>query len=110
MKYIHGQNGSLRRVRTVRDGIVARARADSHLRDLPDKVPILGHSSYGLSGILAGMIAPPLLATLIGQDVAHHWHYLPFTYAVYGAAAMLALLFIRETRNIRLEDLDHGGT
>ena len=33
-------------------------------------------------------------------------HYLPLTYAVYGAAAMLALLFIRETRDIRLEDLD----
>jgi len=62
--------------------------------------------SYGLSGILAGMIAPPLLASLIGPDVAHHWHYLPLTYAVYGAAAMLALLFIRETRDIRLEDLD----
>jgi MFS family permease len=64
--------------------------------------------SYGLSGILAGMIAPPVLASLIGQDVAHHWHYLPLTYAVYGAAAMLALLFIRETRDIRLEDLDSG--
>jgi MFS transporter, MHS family, shikimate and dehydroshikimate transport protein len=64
--------------------------------------------SYGLSGILAGMIAPPLLASLIGEDVAHHWHYLPLTYAVYGAAAMLALLFIRETRDIRLEDLDNS--
>ena len=66
--------------------------------------------SYGLSGILAGMIAPPLLASLIGQDVAHRWYYLPLTYAVYGAAAMLALVFIRETRDIRLEDLDHPGT
>jgi MFS family permease len=66
--------------------------------------------SYGLSGILAGMIAPPLLARLIGQDVAHHWHYLPLAYAVYGAAAMLALLFIRETRDIRLEDLDNSET
>jgi MFS transporter, MHS family, shikimate and dehydroshikimate transport protein len=66
--------------------------------------------SYGLSGILAGMIAPPLLARLIGQDVAHHWHYLPLTYAVYGAAAMLALLFIRETRDVRLEDLDTSET
>jgi len=65
--------------------------------------------SYGLSGILAGMIAPPLLASLIGQDVAHRWHYLPLTYAAYGAAAMLALLFIRETRDIRLEDLDNSG-
>src|SRR5215472_2251995 len=62
--------------------------------------------SYGLSGILAGMIAPALLARLIGQDVVHRWHYLPAIYAIYGAAAMIALLFIRETRNIRLEDLD----
>jgi hypothetical protein len=52
------------------------------------------------------MIAPPLLASLIGQDVAHHRHYLPLTYAVYGAAAMLALLFIRETGDVRWEDLD----
>jgi hypothetical protein len=27
-------------------------------------------------------------------------------YAVYGAAAMVALLFVRETRNLRMEDLD----
>ena len=66
--------------------------------------------SYGLSGILAGMIAPTLLASLIGQDVAHHWHYLPLVYAVYGSAAMLALLFIRETRDVRLEDLDTSET
>jgi MFS transporter, MHS family, shikimate and dehydroshikimate transport protein len=66
--------------------------------------------SCGLSGILAGMIAPPLLASLIGQDVAHHWHYLPLAYAVYGAAAMLALLFIPETRDVRLEDLDTSET
>ena len=65
--------------------------------------------SYGLSGILAGMIAPPLLARLIGQDVVHHWHYLPAIYAIYGIAAMFAVLFIRETRNIRLEDLDRPG-
>ncbi|HEV2420842.1 MAG TPA: MFS transporter [Candidatus Acidoferrales bacterium] len=66
--------------------------------------------SYGLSGIFAGMLAPPLLATLIGQDVAHRWYYLPLTYAVYGAAAMLALVFIRETRDVRLEDLDTSET
>jgi MFS family permease len=66
--------------------------------------------SYGLSGILAGMIAPALLASLIGQDVAHRWHYLPLLYAVYGTAAMLALLFVRETRDIRLEDLDASET
>jgi MFS transporter, MHS family, shikimate and dehydroshikimate transport protein len=62
--------------------------------------------AYGLSGVLAGMIAPPLLARLIGEDVVHRWHYLPVIYAAYGAAAMLALLFIRETRDVKLEDLD----
>jgi MFS family permease len=61
---------------------------------------------YGLSGILAGMIAPPLLASWIGPDVAHHWHYLPLVYTVYGSAATSALLFIRQTHDVRLEDLD----
>ena len=65
--------------------------------------------SYGLSGILAGMAAPPLLARLIGQDISHRWYYLPVIYAFYGVAATVALLFIRETRDIRLEDLDASG-
>jgi MFS transporter, MHS family, shikimate and dehydroshikimate transport protein len=65
--------------------------------------------AYGLSGVLAGMIAPPLLARLIGEDVVHRWSYLPAIYALYGAAAMLALMFIRETRDLRLEDLDGPG-
>jgi MHS family shikimate/dehydroshikimate transporter-like MFS transporter len=64
--------------------------------------------SFSLAGVLGGMIAPPLLARLIGQDVLHKWHYLPMIYAAYGAAAMLALLFIRETRDLRFEDLDQG--
>jgi MFS transporter, MHS family, shikimate and dehydroshikimate transport protein len=62
--------------------------------------------SFSLSGILGGMITPPLLARLIGEDVVHKWHYLPVVYLVYGVAAMVALLFIRETRDVRLEDLD----
>jgi MFS family permease len=66
--------------------------------------------SYGLSGIMAGMIAPPLLARLIGQDVTNHWFYLPLVYVVYGIVAMAALLFIRETRDIRLEDLDQSSS
>jgi len=65
--------------------------------------------AYSLSGVLAGMIAPPLLARLIGEDVVHRWHYLPIVYTAYGAVAMLALLFIRETRDLRLEDLDGLG-
>ncbi len=57
---------------------------------------------------MGGMIAPPLLARLLGQDVLHKWYYLPMIYAVYCAAAMLALLFIPETRELHLEDLDQG--
>jgi MHS family shikimate/dehydroshikimate transporter-like MFS transporter len=62
--------------------------------------------SFGLAGVLGGMIAPSLLARLVGEDIFHKWHYVPLVYCVYCAAAMLALLFIRETRDISLEDLD----
>jgi len=64
--------------------------------------------SFGLAGIMGGMIAPPLLARLIGQDVLHKWYYLPVIYAVYCAAATLALLFLPETRDLNLEDLDQA--
>lgn len=64
--------------------------------------------SYSLSAIFGGMIAPSLLAGLIGRDVAHKWFYVPMVYAVYCAVAMLALLFVRETRDVRLEDLDQA--
>jgi MFS family permease len=63
--------------------------------------------SFGLAGVLGGMIAPSLLARLIGTDVLHKWYYVPIVYAVYCGAAMSALLFLRETRDLRLEDLDH---
>lgn len=62
--------------------------------------------SFNLAGVLGGMIAPPVLAKLIGSDVRHNWIYVPLVYSVYCAAAMIALLFIRETRDVRLEDLD----
>ena len=62
--------------------------------------------SFGLAGVLGGMVAPSLLAKLIGSDVTHKWYYVPVIYAVYGTAAMIALLFIRETRDVRLQDLD----
>ena len=63
--------------------------------------------SFGLAGVLGGMIAPSLLAKLVGTDVLHNWYYVPIVYAVYCVAAMLALLFLRETRDLRLEDLDY---
>lgn len=65
--------------------------------------------SYNLSHILGGMLAPSVLATLIGQDVFHRWYYVPIIYAIYSVVAMLALLFVRETRDVKLQDLDHSG-
>jgi MFS family permease len=64
--------------------------------------------SYSLSAMLGGMIAPSLLAGLIGQDVLHKWYYVPIVYAIYCVVAMLALLFILETRDLNLDDLDPG--
>jgi MFS family permease len=64
--------------------------------------------SYSLSAILGGMIAPPLLAVLIGEDVRHRWYFVPVVYAVYCAAAMIALVFIPETRDLHLHDLDQA--
>jgi MFS transporter, MHS family, shikimate and dehydroshikimate transport protein len=62
--------------------------------------------SFSLAGILGGMLAPPLLSRFVGQDVLHKWYYVPVVYAIYCAAAMAALLFVRETRDLRMEDLD----
>ena len=62
--------------------------------------------SVGLALILGGMMAPSLLTGLIGQDVFHKWYYIPIVYASYAIVAMLALPFIRETRDLKLEDLD----
>jgi MFS family permease len=62
--------------------------------------------SYSLSAILGGMVAPSLLAGLIGQDAAGKWYFVPVVYAIYCAVAMLSLLFVRETRDVPLEELD----
>jgi MFS transporter, MHS family, shikimate and dehydroshikimate transport protein len=62
--------------------------------------------SFNLAGVLGGMSAPSLLATLIGSDVLRNWYYVPVMYAAYGAIAPFALQFVRETRGLGLEDLD----
>jgi len=62
--------------------------------------------AYNLSAILGGMIAPSLLAGLIGQDVAGKWYYVPIVYGIYCVVAFVALFFLRETRDIPLEELD----
>ena len=64
--------------------------------------------SFSLAAILGGAIAPPLLARLVGENVAHRWLYVPLVYVAYCLAAMAALRFIPETRDIRLEDLDRA--
>jgi MFS family permease len=62
--------------------------------------------SYSISAVMGGMIAPPLLAGLIGQDALHNWHWVLIVYGIYAAIAMVALIFIRETRDLNLEELD----
>lgn len=62
--------------------------------------------SYSISAIMGGMVAPSVLAGLIGHDVVHKWFYVPIVYTIYCVIAMLALLFIQETRDLSLEELD----
>ena len=64
--------------------------------------------SYNLCHIFGGMLAPSVLAALIGQDVLHRWYYVPIIYLVYCAVAMAALVFVRETRDLKLRDLDQA--
>ncbi len=64
--------------------------------------------SFNFAGVLGGMIAPSLLAGLVGNDIFHKWYYVPIVYGIYCAVAMLALRFIRETRDLKLEDLDQA--
>ena len=62
--------------------------------------------SYGLAGILGGMTGPSLLAGLIGEDVRRRWHFVPLLYGIYCVLAMVALLWMRETRDLSLNELD----
>jgi len=62
--------------------------------------------SYNLSAVLGGMLAPSILAGLIGKDVIGNWYYVPGIYSIYCVVAIVALLFVRETRDVSLEDLD----
>ncbi len=62
--------------------------------------------SYSLSAIAGGMCAPPLLAALIGQDVVGRWYFVPIVYGAYALVAFAALLFVQETRDLPLEQLD----
>ncbi|MDE2229863.1 MAG: MFS transporter [Alphaproteobacteria bacterium] len=62
--------------------------------------------AYSLSAIFGGMIAPSLLAALIGHDVAGKWYFVPIVYLIYCVIAVVSLPFIRETRDLTLEQLD----
>ncbi|HEX6444065.1 MAG TPA: MFS transporter [Streptosporangiales bacterium] len=62
--------------------------------------------SYNLSAVAGGMLAPSILAGLIGQDAIGRWYFIPLTYGMYCLVAVVALTFIRETKDVALEDLD----
>jgi MHS family shikimate/dehydroshikimate transporter-like MFS transporter len=64
--------------------------------------------AYNLSAIFGGMLAPAMLAGVIGRDVAQRWYFVTIVYVVYCAVGMLALSFIRETRDVDIEKLDHA--
>lgn len=66
--------------------------------------------SYGMSTIVGGMIAPPLLTVLVGTDVARKWFYIPVVYAIYGTVALFALAFMRETAAVDLREMDSGDS
>jgi len=66
--------------------------------------------AFNLSAIFGGMVAPSLLAGLIGADVGRRWYYVPVVYAIYCAVGMLALAFISETRDVDLERLDGASS
>jgi MFS family permease len=65
--------------------------------------------AFNLSAIFGGMIAPSLLAGLIGADVGRRWYYVPIVYAIYCAVGMVALAFVRETRYADFEKLDDSA-
>jgi MFS transporter, MHS family, shikimate and dehydroshikimate transport protein len=62
--------------------------------------------AFNLSAIFGGMIAPSLLAGLIGADVGRRWYYVPIVYGIYLVVGLLALVFVRETRLVDFEKLD----
>jgi MFS family permease len=62
--------------------------------------------AFNLSAIFGGMIAPSLLAGLIGAEVGRRWYFVPIVYAIYCAVGMVALVLIGETRDVDLEGLD----
>jgi len=65
--------------------------------------------SYSLSAILGGGIAPPLLAGLIGTDVAGNWYFIPVVYGIYAVIAVAALSLTPETRHRRLDETPEAG-
>lgn len=64
-----------------------------------------GGIAYSFSSVLGGMVAPSMLAALIGTNLGK-WYYLPAMYMVFCAVAMTALILLRETQGVELEDVD----
>ncbi len=62
--------------------------------------------AYQLSAIIGGMFTPSILTALIGKDVLTKWFYVPLFYFIYFVIAAVALIFLKETKDVKLADLD----
>jgi len=62
--------------------------------------------AYQLSAVIGGMFTPTILTSLIGKAVLTKWFYVPLFYFIYFIIAAIALMLLKETKNVRLADLD----
>jgi hypothetical protein len=84
---------------------------DPNFGNIPHEIPVFGLRHFLRPRRRAGWngcAVPP--GETDWPDVLHKWYYVPAVYAVYGTAAMFALLFLRETRDIKFEDLDNPAS
>mgnify|MGYP001772511345 CR=1 FL=1 len=62
--------------------------------------------AYQLSAVIGGMFTPSILTSLIGKDVLTKWFYVPLFYFIYFVIAAIALALLKETKDIKLAELD----
>jgi MHS family shikimate/dehydroshikimate transporter-like MFS transporter len=62
--------------------------------------------AYELSSVIGGMFTPSILAYLIGSNVSSNYFYIPLLYLIYGLIAIISVSLLRETKGLKLEELD----
>mgnify|MGYP001626413690 CR=1 FL=1 len=62
--------------------------------------------AYQLSAVIGGMFTPSILTSLVGKAVTERWFYVPMFYLIYFIIAAIALLLLRETKDLSLAELD----